>query len=369
MVTWLRAQSANQQASRLPQSGIRYRWVGVLLCIGAMLSQPLWAQSQDPLVARREAAGWLQKIQKAAQNQNYAGTMIYQREGALRSSNIAHYSDVLGNEYERVEMLDGKRQEILRHNDLVHNLIPDNQVVVIEHRDRHDAFPALLATPNTDLLDYYDFRRLATERVAGIECQLILLEAKDAQRYSYRLCADVATGLLLSAQTLSEQGKILEQVAFSQVQIGGHSEKRRILAAMGAHPRWEQLEIKTRTSKLEELGLDLAIPVKGFVKIREVSRPVGMPTSKSNAVASQDSTSRSSGFEVQQVVFSDGLSAVSIFIEPVSEKRHRKEGAMSRGATNVLVKRLGDYWITAVGEVPSATIKQFVLAVEPKITK
>ena len=73
-----------------------------------------------------------------------------------------------------------------------------------------------------------------------------------------------------------------------------------------------------------------------------------------------------SGFEVQQVVFSDGLAGLSLFIEPVSEKRTRREGFISQGATHVMVRRVADFWLTVVGEVPFATIKQFGAAVDYK---
>ncbi|WP_049120896.1 MucB/RseB C-terminal domain-containing protein, partial [Burkholderia cenocepacia] len=71
---------------------------------------------------------------------------------------------------------------------------------------------------------------------------------------------------------------------------------------------------------------------------------------------------------VDQAVFTDGLATISVFIEP-AEKNTRKEGAGSTGATHVLVKRRGDYWITVLGEVPPATLQQFASAIEYKASK
>jgi len=71
---------------------------------------------------------------------------------------------------------------------------------------------------------------------------------------------------------------------------------------------------------------------------------------------------------VDQAVFSDGLAAISIFVEPV-EKNSRKEGAGESGATHVLVKRRGDFWITLLGEVPQVTLQQFASAIEYKPPK
>ena len=94
----------------------------------------------------------------------------------------------------------------------------------------------------------------------------------------------------------------------------------------------------------------------GFRKIRELRRPMA---------------SREEGqppIPVDQAVFSDGLAAISIFVEPV-EKNSRKEGAGNTGATHVLVKRRGDFWITLLGEVPQATLQQFASTIEYKPSK
>jgi sigma-E factor negative regulatory protein RseB len=68
---------------------------------------------------------------------------------------------------------------------------------------------------------------------------------------------------------------------------------------------------------------------------------------------------------VDQAVFSDGLSTLSVFVEPV-KNNSRKEGSGSSGATHVLVKRSGDFFITLLGEVPQSTLQQFASAIEYK---
>jgi sigma-E factor negative regulatory protein RseB len=65
-----------------------------------------------------------------------------------------------------------------------------------------------------------------------------------------------------------------------------------------------------------------------------------------------------------QWVFSDGLSSVSLFVEPFDAQRHRQEGSSVLGATHTLTRRLGEHWLTAMGEVPPATLRQFAQALE-----
>jgi sigma-E factor negative regulatory protein RseB len=68
-------------------------------------------------------------------------------------------------------------------------------------------------------------------------------------------------------------------------------------------------------------------------------------------------------------VFSDGLAAVSVFLEPYDAARHRdpRQGELDvalGGATHLLAHRVGDAgWVTVVGEVPPRTLRRFVAGV------
>ncbi|RLK44654.1 MucB/RseB-like sigma(E) regulatory protein [Cupriavidus plantarum] len=327
------------------------------LCLTAAAAT---AQPSDSTLNRRDATAWLNKIHRAAQRENYSGTLIYQRGSVMHASRIQHYSDLVHNEYERLETLDGKPREVLRQNDVVHSLIPEAKLVVVEKQEAKDRFPALLATNKTDVLDLYDMRKLPAERVAGVECEVFALEPHDSARYAVRLWADKNSGLLMRAQTLGEHGKVLEQVAFSQVDIGVPSEKQRILTAIKNASSWNHYEVNYQPANLADEGWTINTPIKGFQKIREVRRPLG----ELRAPAQDSKDAKDKVFEVLQVVYSDGLTGLSIFIEPVSEQRTRREGVASLGATQVVVRRVSDYWITVVGEVPAATVKQFANAVE-----
>nr|WP_144830440.1 MucB/RseB C-terminal domain-containing protein [Cupriavidus gilardii] len=324
------------------------------LCLTAAVAT---AQTSEPTLARRDAAAWLGKIHRAAQRENYVGTLIYQRGSVMHASRIQHYSDLVNNEYERLETLDGKPREVLRQNDMVHSLIPEAKLVVIEKQDAKDRFPALLSTTKSDVLDLYEMRRLPPERVAGMECEVFWLVPHDSARYAVRLWAEKTSGLLMRAQTVGEGGKVLEQVSFSQIEIGVPSEKQKILGAIKQARSWNQYEIHYQPANVAEEGWQIGVPVKGFQKIREVRRPLGDLRGRQGADSSEV-------FEVLQVVYSDGLTGLSVFIEPVSAQRARREGVAALGATQVVVRKVADFWITVVGEVPAATVKQFAAAVE-----
>jgi sigma-E factor negative regulatory protein RseB len=214
----------------------------------------------------------------------------------------------------------------------------------------------LLAVSGEQVLSVYEPKLLGDDRVAGVESQVIELDPKDAYRFAYKLWADKKTGLLLRAQTLDPNGQVLEQLSFSQIRIGVPVDKTGIVNGIRNTAGWTVVRPPIEPVDMAAQGWQFGASVPGFRKIRELRRPMaareaGQPT-----------------IPVDQAVFSDGLAAVSVFIEP-GENNTRKEGAGSSGATHVLVKRRGDFWITLLGEVPQATLQQFASAIEYKAPK
>ena len=70
------------------------------------------------------------------------------------------------------------------------------------------------------------------------------------------------------------------------------------------------------------------------------------------------------GQSPMQWVFSDGLASVSLFIEPFDPARHGSEKIAVMGATHSLTRRIGSFWVTAMGEVPQPTLLRFAQLLE-----
>lgn len=328
-----------------------------MLCAAALLTAAsgVFAQGDDLAAARKTAATLLNCIHEAAQQQNYEGTFVYQRGATVQSSRITHVAARGDGEYESLESLDGAPRKMLRHDDMF-TFVPERHLLVVEHRQNRDSFPALLATTGDQVLSVYEPKLLGTDRVAGVESQVIELDPKDSYRFAYKLWADAKTGLLLRAQTLDADGQVLEQLSFSQVRIGGPIDKTPIANGIRGTSGWTIVRPPVQPVDMEAQGWQLTPNIAGFRKIRELRRPM------------QSSQQGELPIPVDQAVFSDGLATISVFVEPV-EKNTRKEGAGNSGATHVLVKRRGDFWITLLGEVPQATLQQFASTIEYKASK
>ncbi len=317
--------------------------------------------------ATLEARAWMQRIHIAATTGNYQGTLVFSAGGTLSSSRVGHY--VVGDQvYEQLDALDGREQRILRHNDAVQTLWPKTRTVVVEKRE---TLPGWSTTPQAvepQALEHYEMRREADSRVAGRDAAVFLLEPRDGLRYAQRFWADVVTGLMLRADLLGPVAAgaagaaaggalsraVLESTAFSEVAIGIKPQAESVAQAMhnlGKLSGWRVIRPQQQRSSLETEGWLLVNPVAGFKLAGSVRR--GMEAT-------------GDGEPVLQAVFSDGLTHVSLFVESYKPQRHRSEMQMQaqHGATAMLTQRRGDHWLTAVGDVPLATLKLFAAALE-----
>ncbi|MBO9328576.1 siderophore-interacting protein [Achromobacter xylosoxidans] len=322
----------------------RAAWLAVTLFTVFLAAQEP-ARAADAAPPAEDVVQLLTSIQQAARKQDYAGVFMYQQGETMQSSRLVHVLDGTG-ERERLEILDGQPREYLRHNDDVQCLIPERKTVLLERR-RGDRFPGLLLGEAAGLSENYTIR---TEpklyRVAGRECRLITIEPLDKLRYGYRLCADVETNLLLKAQTLNAARGVVEQVAFTSLRLGAEVDPQ-LLTSRWSTRDWKVMEAAMKPVDLAAQGWRIPAP-KGFKTVMQVTRAMGR------------------GATVSQMVLSDGLAAISVFIEPYDSQRgHRPpHGAAQRGSITVYGTRIADFWLTAVGEVPVATLEQLAESTE-----
>jgi sigma-E factor negative regulatory protein RseB len=329
-------------------------------CACAALASPA-LQAQAPAAAAAPAAtlgagevrAWLLRIHEAASRRNFQGTFVVSAGGTVASSRIAHYCDG-SNQYERVEALDGEMRRVYRLNSTVHTLWPQSRVAVVERRDSLGAFPALLHEGDHAIVDHYDVRSIGLDRVAGHEAQVLLLTPRDAHRFGHRLWAERETGLLLRAEVIGERSEVLEAAAFSDVSVGVKAQSGSVRQGMARLDGYRVVRPLLVATRLEDEGWALRPPVAGFLPVSCVRRPLD---AVGPAVAE-------AAPEVVQAIYSDGLTHVSLFIEPYDAARHGKAMQTAIGATHTVMRRQGDWWVTAVGDVPAATLKLFVGALE-----
>jgi sigma-E factor negative regulatory protein RseB len=290
------------------------------------------AHAQSP-----ETLTWLRKIHDATQKLSYSGTFVYQNGTRSETSRIVRYGDI-----EKVEVMDGVPREIVRTKDEVRCYLPGNKVVKVDRRTER-GFPALLPERIGALARHYDISLGETRRVAGYDCQAIVLTPKDNLRYGYRLYADQASGMLLRAVTVDTNGEPVEQFTFTELKLGGVT--REMVRSRHASRSWRVEDAEAAPARLAGWGLSSELP--GFQKVIELKRRLG--------------DSRSAG----QVVYSDGLAAVSVFIESLEGRSDPvRTGLASMGAIHIYTREVANHMVTVVGETPAASVQRIANAVE-----
>jgi sigma-E factor negative regulatory protein RseB len=301
-----------------------------LLCLAASTAQ---AQSADALT-------WLRKIQDATRNLSYSGTFVYQHGGRSETSRITRLATA---DIERLEVLDGMPRELVRTRDTVRCYLPESKVVKVERRTADRTFPALLPEQLSSLASNYDISLGEVRRVGGFECQAVVLAPKDNLRYGYRLYADTASGMLVRAVTVDAAGNQIEQFMFTQLDIGRVTPD--MVKPRHATSNWRVEDAATTPARLA--GWSLSADLPGFHKVVELTRRMG--ESK----------------PVGQLVYSDGLAAVSVFIEPLAARGEpRHTGLASLGAIHIYTREVANHMVTVVGEAPAASVQRFADAVQ-----
>ena len=291
---------------------------------------------------------WIKRMHGAARKHSYVGTFVVSvAAGNLSSARIWHACE--GDlQIERVDLLSGPPRTTFRRNEQVLTFLPEQRVIKVEKRENSELFPNLIGMPDSAIADFYTVKVVGKGRVAGFDTDVIQLMPRDALRFGYRVWTEKRSGLLTKLQTVDSDGKVVEQSAFSELQLDAPIKVQALSQMMGATAgyRMEKSQVERTTPQAE--GWALKNPVPGFKPISCHRRTLGGAAGAERTL---------------QWTFSDGLATVSLFLEPFDSKRDAQEGLMSLGATNTLTRRLadpaGDWWLTAVGEVPMRTLEAF----------
>jgi sigma-E factor negative regulatory protein RseB len=324
------------------------RWPAVgLLALGlwqSSLAQPVTTVS----TSSRSITEWLTRMHEASRQRAYTGTLVVSSGATMSASRIWHVCDGT-QQMERVETLTGAPRSTIRHNNDVITFAPDHKVAWVDKRESLGVFPELLRTPSNAIPDHYSVSEAGVERVAGHLADVVQIAPKDGLRFGYRIWSEKKTGLVVKLQTLGEQGSVLEQVAFSELQLDAPVRMDKLKRLMGDTRGYEVHRQVLRKTTAEAEGWRLKEPVPGF---------------QSMSCHTREDDSGSPGSSPMQWVFSDGLASVSLFVEPFDSQRHGAERAVVTGATHSLTRRIGSHWLTVLGEVPPATLKRFASALE-----
>lgn len=321
--------------------------VSSLLAVAGLISWPTYA---DQSATSGEALQLLHKVAGAAQRLTYTGIFVYQNGTRSETSRITRLIEG-GNEYERLEVLDGSPREVVRRNEEVRCFLPDNKLLIVERRNARQLFPTLMPGSLAGLTEYYVIHKGSMARIAGVNSRMVIVEPKDEFRFGHQFWIEPNSGMLLKANLVGDAGAVLETFAFTELKIGGPVTREMVQPQSEASggDGWQVQRVDTNEVKLDD-GLWLfRNPLPGFRRISGMKRKL-----------------RPDSPEGTQLIFSDGLAAISVFLEPMAGRAKEEPAQFSVGAVNVYKRQVGDHQLIVMGDVPVAAIRYFGEGVEPK---
>jgi sigma-E factor negative regulatory protein RseB len=301
--------------------------------------------------AQGDARDLLMRIAQAARTLNYDGTFVYQRGSQLDAVRIVHQVKN-GRVRERLVSLSGAPREVIRDDDVIACYLPDDNSVLVEYRKTSTkSFPALLPEKLEDIEKNYVVEIGKPDRIAGRDTQTVVIQPRDNLRYGYMLWADRKSSLLLKTDLMDRRGVVLEQFMFAQIEIGGDIPNSALAPETSGNDLVWYRE-KAGSSPVDGVQPEWivnSVP-KGFMLTSEIARVIPIR-----------------GQRVRHLVYSDGLAAVSIFIEKLNSGAvPAVRGASRMGAVHAFGRMIGDHHVTIVGEVPAGTVALFGGAITAK---
>ena len=298
------------------------------------------AGPSDPLA-------WLHRAAQAARQASYEGVYVHTNGDRISTVRVTHVNGS-GEEHERIEPLDGPDTlEIVRRNDEMYCRFPDAKTVRLDPRITNRFFPAILASGAETIAASYEVKLGKTERVLGYECQWLRLDPKDGLRFPQRLCSEMNSGLILRAKVLNGERQVIEQYSFTDLKLGpqvGRTDLKTIFRARNR--QWLSDGSPRDEASNAETGWVVTRAPSGFNKVAELKRTL---------------PGRSQ--PVSQIVLTDGLASLSVFVEPNPSPSRTAEASSEDGTTTFFVRPMGDQLVTVLGEVPLGTAQQVARSV------
>jgi len=295
-----------------------------------------------------EAMTKLERMGIVAQQLNYKGVFSYQTGNKLQSIGIIHRADDQG-EIERLITLNGVSRELIRTNDMVTCVYPEGKPVQENHRPLGLGFPIDLLKRLLAASDYYQIKLGREERVASHHTQELVMTPIDDYRYGYHLWVDKQNDLLLQADIV-DSGDVLESFAFSSVDMNIDIPDTLLRPQMqGNKMSWN------RKKQVSNQG-------KPMIFNHSLWHIVWLPNGF-KLVMQQNRLKARNGVVVEQRVYSDGLSSISVFFEKIRAQHGHLHGGTRRGIVNAFGTIIKGYFVTVVGEVPARTVEKVAMAI------
>ena len=275
---------------------------------------------------------------KASKEMNFSGIInsINEKKDISATSMIHVNHD--GEEFLKIEKIDGAQNLMLMYESDAVIYDNNNKEILIHKKKNARLFPNIFPTNLNKLKENYSIENGGPSRIADRPCSMIVLIPKDNFRYFYHLWLDDETHLPLKMSVIDHSKLVVENISFSKVEF-----------LTDENINWFRPKFDPQKKYSINEHQDLTDKVRKYWKIDDI--PAGFEEVSHKA-------KRYSGLNAlaHQIIFSDGLTYISLFIHPVPKNQKPQIGSSKKGSSNIYADYKKGYQILAVGSVPIDTL-------------
>ena len=286
-----------------------------------------------------QAREWLERMTTAMSQMSYQGTFVYVRDEKVETMRITHLTDDNGVR-ERIYSVSGPHREVIRDRKGVRCVLEDSASVVEDQVVSSSYFPELPLSIIDGEASGYRLETGGEARIAGHIARRVSISPEDNFRYGYDLWLEEQTGLLLKWILLDTRHKPLAKLMFTDFAMGSAI---------------DLVEIESDSSpedfvEMSTFSLEKTVVTQSSPRWQPAKLPPGFQLASHN---------RKTGSEgvYEHMVYSDGLAAVSVYVEQQGAGPAIRQGVSQLGTNNAYTRNLGELQITVIGEVPAITVK------------
>lgn len=317
----------------------------LLLFVGSVFSPSASLATPDDDSGTAEL--WLQKMSTAFSELNFRGLVVYgdgdhwesleYRQTQHKDTRFSRTTYLSGTP--RVQVRSGDELFCIHSGKHIAGLTPD----VFKPLNRKVTNKLSVISQSYDLGVF-----ISTEIIAAHDVVFVTLTPKSDDRYAYQLWLERTTGLPLKADLLDMQGEVLQRVQFAEVELGVVTPVSMFSSRESGHA----LRLKPTS--------DVAS------SIQTSWWPSWLPSGFSLQGYHKVVVSESEGQFGERLIFSDGLSSFTVFVDQV-DGESGPDLARRWRATSASVRHTrssaGDFRISVVGELPAVTVSKIAESV------
>jgi len=293
-----------------------------------------------PVAVAGDADVWLERMDQALASLSYRGVVVRGRGDNAEALKVYRVVED-GVVRERLVLQEGSGMEIIRHGDDVQCVLPDKRAVLVEKGSERYALFSPLPRDSGDL-SAYRLELGDRGRVAGRETVIVDIQPNDRLRFARRLWLDADLALPLRVQSLAADGTIVDEIKFADVSFGDVIDESELVSRY-AVDGFRRFPAADRSAEGVPSAWHSGNLPDGFI---ETSNRIERIRDKPEPMA--------------HIIYSDGLSRVSVFVEKATGASTTTRSRM--GKSSSYSTHVGEHRVTAVGAVPPETVERIALS-------